>query len=306
MTVRLRAAGLPVCLAALLLAADGGAAAATSARTPTVAEILKATSAADWREPMPENTLYFELASGRVVMELAPEFAPLHAVSIRKLVRNGYFDGLAVIRVQDNFVAQIGDANEKQERSLGSVPATLASEYTVPLAAATPFYAIPDRDGYAPVIGFSQSLPAARDPRSGEQWLTHCYGAVGVARSNEPTSGNGSSLYMVIGHAPRQLDRNLAVVGHVWWGAELLSALPRGGKEMGFYETAAQRVAIKRARVAADVPAAERTRLQILRSDSKSFTTLLEARRNRQDDFYRRPAGFLELCNVAVPVRMAP
>ncbi len=68
-------------------------------------ELLAASSPADWRALDPENTLYMELASGRVVIELAPAFAPLHVANIRGLVRAGYFNGLSIVRVQDDYVA---------------------------------------------------------------------------------------------------------------------------------------------------------------------------------------------------------
>lgn len=282
----------------------GGGSAAEKPKTPAVADIIAAAKPAEWRELDPDYTLYLELPGGRVVIELAPAFAPLHVANIKLLVRGGYFDGLAVVRLQDNFVAQIGDPDDRKLPA--GAQEKLPPEYTVPLQATTPFDAIPDRDGYVPAVGFSLSMPAARDAASKEQWLPHCYGAVGVARSNEPTSGNGSSFYVVIGQSPRQLDRNLAVVGRVWSGIELLSSLRRGPGAMGFYEAAGDRTLVSRVRLAADVPAGERSRLQVLRSDSASFKAVLEARRNRQDDFYRRPAGFLEVCNVAVPVRPVP
>jgi len=288
-------------LALVACAAGAATPPASQPRSPTLAEVLAAATRAEWREPEPANTLYLDLAAGRVVIELAPAFAPLHVANIRTLVRAGYFDGLAFVRAQDNFVAQLGDPDDK--RSLGAARATLPPEFTVPIAPGAHFDALPDRDGYAPAVGFSDSMPAARDARGNEQWLAHCYGAVAVARGAAPDSGNGSSLYVVIGQAPRQLDRNLAVVGRVWSGIELLSTLPRGGGAMGFYEEPRQLVRIMRVRVAADVPAAERTRLEILRSDSPSFAALLEARRNRRDDFYRRPPGHLDLCNALLPVR---
>lgn len=142
----------------------------------------------------------------------------------------------------------------------------------------------------------------ARDGK-GEAWITHCYGTVGVARDTGAESGNGSSLYAIIGQAPRNLDRNLAVAGKVIKGMEILSAYPRGGEPMGFYDKPGQRVMIKSVRLAADVPEAERTPIQVLRTDSKTFAAVVEAKRNRRDDFYTRPAGKIDLCNISVPVR---
>jgi len=72
---------------------------------------------------------------------------------------------------------------------------------------------------------------------------------------------------------------------------------------LGFYEKAEQRVPIQHLRVAADVPPAERTELEILRSDSATFQALVEARRNRREEWFIRPAGHIDLCNVPLIVR---
>lgn len=267
----------------------------------TMADVLATSVPADWRPLDPENTLYLQLASGRVVIELAPAFAPEHVANLRTLARQKYFDGLGVIRSQDNFVVQWGDAEGK--RSLGEARATLPPEFTVPLRAELPFTRLPDPDGYAPEVGFSGGFPAGRDPGAGQAWLAHCYGMVGAGRGNEPESGSGTELYVVTGHAPRQLDRNIALVGRVVRGMELLSVLPRGTGPLGFYEQPAQHVPIASVRVAADVPAAERERVEVLRTDTATFAALVEARRNRRDAWYKVPAGYIDLCNVPLPAR---
>jgi len=109
----------------------------------------------------------------------------------------------------------------------------------------------------------------------------------------------------VIGQAPRHLDRNVTLLGRVVRGMELLSVLPRGTGPLGFYEKPEQRTTIKSIRVAADVPANERTNLEVLRTDTPTFTALVESRRNRRDDWFKVPAGYVELCNVPIPVRPA-
>jgi peptidylprolyl isomerase len=274
-------------------------------RSKPMADILKDSKPGEWRPLDPENTLYMELPSGRVVIELAPAFAPLHADNIRKLVRAKYFDGLAIIRAQDNYVVQWGDPEEDEAKAkpIGSAAAKLPPEFTAPYAASEPFVRLPDHDGYAPEVGFSNGFPAARNPKTGQSWLTHCYGAIGVARGTETDSGNGSSLYAIISQAPRQLDRNIAVVGRVVQGIEKLTVMARGTGPLGFYEKPEQRTPITSVRLAADVPAAERSNLEVLRSDSASFAAVVEGRRNRHDDFYVEPAGYIELCNAPLPVR---
>jgi len=286
-------------------AAWAGAEAAAPAVPPagrTLADVLAAAGPGDWRPLDPGHTLYLELESGRVVIELAPQFAPEHAANILRLARQGYYDGLAIVRSQDNFVVQWGDAGLR--RSLGEARATLPPEFTVPLDARLPFTPLPDPDGYAPEVGFSGGFPAARDPKLSQAWLAHCYAMVGAGRDNAVDSGNGAELYVVIGHAPRQLDRNIALVGRVVQGMERLATLPRGGGPMGFYEQPAQHVPIRRVRVAADVPDAERIRLEVLRTDTATFDALVEARRNRRDEWYKVPAGYIDLCNVPIPVRV--
>lgn len=270
----------------------------------TMSEVLAATTPADWRPLDPETTLYLQLPQGRVVIELAPDFAPQHADNLRRLARGKYFDGLAIVRSQDNFVVQWGDPDGK--RSLGEAKATLPPEFTVKAMPSLAFERLPDRDGYAPEVGFSQGFPAARDPARGEAWLVHCYAMVGAGRGNEADSGSGAELYVVMGHAPRQLDRNIALVGRVVKGMELLATQPRGSGPMGFYENAEQRVPITSVRVATDVPAGQRENIEILRTDTERFRQLVEARRNRRDDWYLVPAGYIDLCNVPIVARPRP
>jgi len=288
-----------VAFAVALVSAAADAEAPQAART--MADVLAAAGPADWRPLDPENTLYLELESGRVVIELAPRFAPQHAGNIRQLARQGYYDGLAIIRSQDNFVVQWGDPDGK--RALGKGRARLPSEFTTAIDPSLPFTRLPDRDGYAAEVGFSGGFPAARDPRTGQAWLAHCYAMVGAGRGNDVESGSGAELYVVTGHAPRQLDRNIALVGRVVAGMELLSALPRGGGPLGFYEDPAQHVPIRGVRVAADVPESERSRLEVIRTDTATFAALVESRRNRRDDWYKVPAGYIDLCNVPIAVR---
>lgn len=279
--------------------------------TPTTAEILASSTAAEWRTPDPQNLLFMQLPHGQVVIELAQDFTPLHAANIRTLVRQHYFDGLAIIRVQDNFVTQWGDPNDDEHgdksklRTQGKAKKTLPPEFSRPIDPALPWTALPDGDVYAPQVGFSEGFPVARDPASGKEWIAHCYGTVGVARDVAPDSGNGSSLYAVIGQA-RRLDHALAIAGRVLDGMPLLSGLPRGPEPMGFYAEPSQRVAIESVRVAADMPAKDRPSVQVLRTDSATFARLINARRNGHNAFYTHPPGKLELCAMNVPVKVTP
>lgn len=283
--------------------------------TPTArlssAEILAAATAADWRALPPESTLVMELANGRVVMELADAFAPRHAESIRRLTRAGYFDGLAVIRAHDNYVIQWGDPEEDEAKARKRPvdPAT-GSPWKVPAEfdralKGLKLTVLPDLDPWSPQVGFVDGWPVATDPKQGRAWLTHCYGMVGAGRGNEVDSSDGSSLYAVIGQPARGLDLNITVVGRVVDGIERLAGLPRGTGPLGFYEKPEQRLPIARVRLLADVPVAERPNLQLLRTDTATWSAWLDSRRHRSGWFVKSH-GRVDLCNVLPPVRPAP
>lgn len=295
-----RSVMLGLCLAATLGMGAGHGVAYAAGRT--MAEVLADAKPSDWRPIDPANTLYMDIPAGRVIIELAAQFSPKHADNIRALVREGYFDGLVISRVQDNFVVQWSDP--KNTRMPRTAKRTLPAEFTRS-AKGLPFTALPDPDTYAPQTGFVDGFPAARDSESGTAWPVHCYGMVGAGRDNDADSGGGTELYVVTGHAPRQLDRNITVVGRVVQGIELLSALPRGPAPMGFYDKPEQNVTISRIRVAVDVPASERMALEALRTDTTTFADLIESRRNRRDEWYKVPAGHIDVCNVPLPVRVS-
>lgn len=274
---------------------------------PTTAAVIEQSRPSDWRPLDPENTLYLELESGRVVIELAPQFAPHHVANIKALARGGYWDGLAILRSQENYVVQWGDPHaedEEKRRPLGKAKPKLPAELTRP-AKGLAFAELADPDTYAPEVGWSGGFPAARDPRAGEAWLVHCYTMVGAARDMAPDSSDGTQLYAVIGHSPRHLDRNITLVGRVVDGMERLSVLPRGSGDLGFYEVDDRPVPIRSARLAADVPAAERTALEVFRTDTDAFAQLVEARRNRREEWFHQPQGRIDVCNVPLPTRPA-
>jgi len=277
-------------------------AAAPAAKKPlTTAEVLSSSSAADWRALDPQDTLYMELPAGRVIIELAPVFAPHHVANVIALVRGHYFDGLAIMRAQDNYVVQWGDADGK--KPIGEAQRTLAAEFERPLRGLT-LTKLPDPDTYAAQVGFVEDFPAAADPATGRAWAVHCYGMLGAGRDNDVDSGGGTELYVVIGQAPRHLDRNVTLLGRVVQGMELLAATPRGSGAMGFYEHPEQRVPIRSLQVASEVPAAQRTQLEVLRTDTPTFLAYVAARRNRLEEWFKVPAGRIDVCNIPIPARV--
>ncbi|HRN60909.1 MAG TPA: peptidylprolyl isomerase [Luteimonas sp.] len=297
---------LPAVLAALAVSSSLAAAAPDATPKPrTTQEILDASQPSDWRNLDPANTLYMDLEAGRVVIELAPAFAPEHVANIRTMAKEGFWDGTSIYRSHDNFVVQFGDADADdpaKAKSTGSAKTKLPAEFERS-AKGLPFHALPDRDGWAPQSGFSEGFPAAREGADGQAWMAHCYGALGAGRNMEADSSIGAELYVVTGQSPRQLDRNITVVGRVVQGMELLSAVPRGPAPMGVYDDAALRTPITAMHLASEVPEAERMPIEVLRTDTATFDAMVESRRNRRDAFYKRPAGHIDLCNITIPVR---
>ena len=206
------------------------------ALTATTQEVVEGAPPSAWRPLDDERTLYLELPAGRVVIELAPQFAPRHVANVKALARGGYWDGLVILRAQDNYVVQWGDPDDEEParaRPLGKADAKLPAEFIRP-AAGLPFTRLPDVDGWAAEVGFSDGFAAAREGAAGVAWLAHCYGVVGAGRDTAPDSSNGASLYAVIGQSPRHLDRNITTVGRVVQGmeaADKIVSAPRDARD---------------------------------------------------------------------------
>ncbi|MEY4951758.1 MAG: hypothetical protein RL299_182 [Pseudomonadota bacterium] len=276
----------------------------------------------------------------RVVIQLMPApFSQGWIGNIRKLAAARFWDGTAINRVQDNYVVQWGDPDAEDKAKAKALPAGLV---TVPESGYSVHYMLlgavasgevsptqakievvnikiadmeqdlassgikrrvsgPTSDKYAAYNGFERGWPVASDHDL--VWPVHCYGMVGVGRDLSPNTGSGAELYVVIGHAPRHLDRNIALVGRVVEGIEHLSSLPRGHGALGFYDLAQgdERtgiVSIRQGDEVKDLPAYE-----YLSTESGSFSAYADARANRRDAFFIRPAGGADICNIPVPVR---
>ncbi len=336
-------------LAALALAAP--TVAQDAVRSPD--EIVAAAPSRDWVTIAPQDLLVMTLApdaegnARKVVIQLigAP-FSQGWVDNIRTLARADYWDGMAILRVQDNYVVQWGQPDPGMGIAEKPVPEGLrvmdAADYTVTLPPApemdqsvfpvttrqrnqflqrmlplfenqgfdrkefTSFVERAKGDSYAVETAIIEGWPMGLGPSDDGEltaWPVHCYGMVGVGRGNPPDTGDGSQLYAVIGHAPRHLDRNLAVVGRVVEGIENLSSLPRGKGPASYYADPAKRVPILSVRIAADLPEGERPHLQYLSTESVSFWDYADARANRRDPFFVKPAGGVDVCNIPVPIR---
>ncbi|MES2290272.1 MAG: peptidylprolyl isomerase [Pseudomonadota bacterium] len=286
-------------------------------------EIVAKAPAADWVEIAASDMLVMDLVPDRdgnkrrvIIQLMPPPFSQGWVGNIRKLAAAHWWDGTAVTRVQDNYVAQWGDPDAEDKAKAKKLPDGLVtvpeSEYAISDEGRVPRpVPLKGRDAYAHSTGFVRSFPVGIEPpimhmSGGSWWPVHCYGMVGVGRNLSPDTGSGAELYTVIGHAPRHLDRNIALVGRVISGIENLSSLPRGTGPLGFYERPGQRVGITSIRLASELPAAEQPKFQYLSTESATFAAYADARANRRDAFFNVPAGGADICNVPVPVRKTP
>ncbi len=327
-------------LAALpLLASPAG-----GQKAPSPSAIVAEAPAGEWVAIAPDDLLVMDLAPDRdgearrvVIQLIPPPFSQGWVDNIRTLARAHWWDGTSVNRVQDNYVAQWGDATEKkplpaglrvmgeeayvhartpeisavlqrknaqQQTSLEEAFRTQGGERKLAaLREATRggFFADSYADETIHLEGWPLAVSRLRDYNA--TWAIHCYATVGVGRNLSPDTGSGAELYTVIGHAPRHLDRNIAVVGRVVEGIEHLSSLPRGKGDLGFYTDPAKRVPIRSIRLASDLPAGERPSFEYMNTEGPTFARYAEARANRRDPFFIVPAGGADICNIPVPVR---
>ncbi|WP_338502426.1 peptidylprolyl isomerase [Sphingomonas kaistensis] len=289
----------------LLLALAAAQAAPAAPKPLTPSEIVAQSPATAWREIRPEDLMVIDYqGGGRTIIELAPAFAPVHVANIRALAGAGYWNGASIYRVQDNYVTQWG-VNEGGPAVPASVVKKPPAEYDRPLRGLTP-RPLGYSDAYAPRVGHALGWPVAWNPATGRANLTHCYGMVGVGRDMAPDTGMGGELYAVIGHAPRHLDRNIALVGRLVEGIENMSALPRGTEALGIYKAGTVARMIAAVRLASAMPEAERPRFQAMNTASATFSSYVRARANRKDAFFNIPSGGVDLCNAPVPVRRTP
>lgn len=260
------------------------------------AEILAETTPEDWRTIPAEDTLVIELERGKVTVALAPALAPRHVEQIRTLAREKFYDGLSFYRVIDGFVAQGGDPFG--ERKIRKAKKSMKAEFER-AGDEIAFAATKDVDGFAPAVGFVQSLPAGRDEKTGTHWLLHCAGAFAFGR--EDGKDTASTEFYVALQQQRYLDRNMSVFGRVIDGMQHLQALRRVEPPETKDDDIGEKIVS--IRIAADIPEGERETWEILDSARPAFAAYAEARRNRPEAFFHFRADHLDICQMPVPVR---
>jgi peptidylprolyl isomerase len=266
----------------------------------------------DWRNVDPANLLLVDTRYGEVAIELAPDFAPKHVARMRALAQAHFYDGKSFYRVIDGFVAQGGEGEGTASTQAKDAKAAakngwpmLKAEFDAPIAGGGTFTPLGSPDLFAPEAGHVDGFPVGRSPKDGRMWIAHCPGTFAFARDNGDDTAS-TEFYVVIGEAPRRLDRNLTAFGRVIDGMQYLQKLERGDPAVdhGVIADAAKRDPILRIRVASDLPPAARPHYQVMRTESAAFAELKAAKLNPEPEFYhRKPPQILDLCILPVPAR---
>lgn len=253
-----------------------------------------------WRELDPENTLYIDLEYGRVVLELYPEIAPLHVAQIKTLARQTFYDGITFHRVIEGFMNQTGDPTGTGSGD-SSLP-DIQGEFVFRRAPSMPVTLVGARaqGGKEVGVGFYKALPVATQPAS-QAMLTkdgkvaafglHCKGVTSMARTSDPNSAN--SQFFLMRDIAQHLDAQYSIWGNTILGHEHLTKIKVGskGEDANFIPDV-----MKKVRVAADVPEAERVKVQVLKTDSPAFKNYLKTQK-------KADGTYPDICDIRVPTR---
>jgi peptidylprolyl isomerase len=285
-------------LAALVAFAAGEALAAKPAAPPPAAPPTDA----DMRSPDPKDLLIIETSRGRVLVELNDVAAPNTADRIRTLARQGVYDGRAFFRVIDNFMDQTGDPIDSGAGA-SSLP-NLQPEFTFKRGPDTPFSLVFRTNGVEegfvgslPVISQTMDLALLTADHRVQAWGTYCPGVIGLARSDDPASGNSQFFLMrtnatSVDHGNHALDKQYTAFGRVLAGQDVIDAIKTGEP------VAAPQDKMISVKVLADLPEASRPKVRVVDAASpwaKAAISRAMAASN--------PVDF-SVCDVALPVEV--
>ena len=267
--------------------------------TSTTATPAAAVNSA-WQLLPQDNLLYLETDQGRIVILLAPQFAPEHVKRVKQLVKAGFYDGVTFYRVIEGFVAQFGVPEHEWGTRAKLTP--MKAEFSWPVRNSDPYLLVQRPDLLAEETGFNQGFAVAREQN--QEWLVHCPGVVNMARANEPDTGV-ADIAIMMGQAPRHLDKNMSAFGKVIWGQYAVNRIRRGETaDGGVISSAAARTVIKQARLGADLAPDRQLQLEWLNTSSSEFSQSLAERRSRTHVFYQHKGnGNMDVCYPQVPVR---
>lgn len=258
-----------------------------------------------WRPVSINNSVLLTLPHGKVVIELAPQFAPQHVAQFRQLTQQGFYNGTKFYRVIDGFVAQAGPKEGSKKDK--SVP-LLAMEAEWRFNAKELYTPVQKNDLFAAQTGFQDSFAMAFQTKNNQTpnsaWLTHCPGVVAMARNNEADSAS-SHFYVVMGQAPRYLDNIMTIFGRVVYGMQHIHAITRTEVMAGEQAINARKFTpIVSMKLMADVPKSQQIQIAVENTESKAFRERLDSRRHRDSAFfYKKPPPVLDVCQIPIRSR---
>lgn len=248
----------------------------------------------DWRTPSPDDLMVIDTNKGRVIVELIPEVAPLHAERYRELTKSHMYDGLTFFRVIDAFMAQTGDPKNTGEGS-SELP-DLKAEFTFRRATDAPVVVAADKSvsevGFLKSLPFeSQSMMLAPMTRDGKvtAWGLYCPGVAGAARGNEENTANSQFFLMRQGYP--SLEKRYTAFGRVISGLDVVRAIKVG-------EPVEQpQDKMNRVRMASELPEAERPKVRVIDPQGPWFKAeIARVRAAKGADF--------SACDVTIPVEV--
>lgn len=253
---------------------------------------LMGAAPADWRPLDPEHTLVVGTTKGQVVVELRPEFAPQGVARIKQLAREGVYDGLQFHRVIDGFVAQTGNPNNR-DGGVSKHP-DLPPEFSFRIAPELASVVVERSDAREGFVGATpfQAVSAAEqalrpDPRI-RGWGAYCPGVMGMGRQADPGAANSEIFFMRA--SARRLDHEYTVVGRIVSGLEAIRTVAVG-------EPPKVPDLMLKVRVLADLPEAERPRVEVMDTRGPAFQARVAALKRQKG------AGF-SICDVEVSSRV--
>ena len=267
--------------------------------SPTMASFDAPDSA--WRTVDPDNLIYIDTRTGRMIIELFPEIAPEHAARIRQLAGSDFYDGLEFFRTLEGFMNQTGDPTNSGTGDSGMPD--LPAEFTFRRGTDMPVTLIGAGNGPEGQVqtGFLKGMPVATQPSSQAiltkdgkvtAYALHCPGVLSMARASDPNSAN-SQFFLMRGAAPF-LDSQYTVWGRVVSGQEHVEqvVITRGPGEVpiaGVTPDVMEDVGLY-----ADLPDAKV--VQVLDTDSDAFQAYLDG---------EKVAGnYPDICDISIPSRL--
>ena len=246
----------------------------------------------DWRGLDPQNTLVVETSKGRIVVEMAPTLAPLAVARVKRLAREGVYDGLLFHRVIAGFVDQTGNPNNRDGGT--SAYPDLPAEFSVRLSDPARAKVIVQRGdavegflGAVPFVGVSAAEQALGGDHRLRVWGAYCAGVAGMGRQAGIDTANSEIFFM---RAPaRRLDHDYAVWGRVVRGLDVVRAIAVG-------EPPAAPDRMIRVRLAADLPMVERPTVEVLNERGGRFAAQVARLK-------RRLGPAFSVCDVELQVR---